>query len=184
MNSEQIEERLDEVRERLLVAVDPLPDEALLRPGTIGRWSIADTLAHLIIWEAELVTGLMKIEAGKKPTRLLQALADRDQFNAQRQPELEGRDLDRIFDDLIGVRRQLETWLTYFSDKELNDSKRYKHLRGQPLWKLIEANSYGHELTHLPAIESFATDWLKAEESAEGSIFLDEIEVISYDDVE
>ena len=184
MNSELLEEKMDEVRERLLVAVDALPDEALLKPKTIGQMSVADVLAHLVVWEAELVTGLMKIDAGKKPTRLLDAIANKTKYNARRQQESVGRDLDRIFDDLMGVRRQLEIWLARFSEKQLADSRRYKYLQGKPLWQLIKANSFGHEQEHLPAIEAFSQAWLDAEDASEGAIFLDEIEVLSHDDAE
>ncbi|MCB0011201.1 MAG: DinB family protein [Anaerolineales bacterium] len=184
MNSELLEEQMDEVRERLLVALDALPDEALLQPGTIGQWSVADTLAHLVVWEAELVTALARISGGKKPTRLLEALADVDAYNAERMQENSGRDLDRIFDDLIGVRRQLEIRLAQFSEKELTNPRQYSFLEGKPLWELIKANCYGHELKHLPAIETFSEAWLAAEEAAVGSIGLDDIEVISHDDVE
>ena len=184
MNSELLEEEMDAVRERLLVALDELPDEALLQAAAIGQWSVADTLAHLVVWEAELVTALARIKTGKKPTRLLEALADVDAYNAKRMQESSGRDLDRIFDDLIGVRRQLEIRLAEFSEKELADPQRYRFLRGQPLWELIKANSYDHELKHLPGIEAFGEAWLAAEEAADGAIGLNEIEVISHDDVE
>ena len=184
MNSELLEEEMDVVRERLLVALDTLPDEALLQPGSSGQWSVAETLAHLVVWEAELVTALARISANKKPTRLLEALADVNAYNAKRMQEGSGRDLDRIFDDLIGVRRQLEIRLAQFSEKELTNPRQYSFLKGKPLWQLIKANSYGHELKHLPAIETFNAAWLAAEEAAVGSVGLNDIEVISHDDVE
>ena len=184
MNSEFLEEKMDVVRERLLVAIDALPDEALLQPKTIGQWSVAELLAHLVIWEAELVTGLMKVDSGKEPTRLFDALADREKYNRKRQAEVSGRDLDRIFEDLMGVRRQLESWLARFSDKQLSDSKRYRFLNGEPLWQLIRVCSFGHEQKHLPALETFSEAWLAAEDASEGAILLNDIEVISHDDVE
>jgi len=48
-------DHLDSGRERLLVAIEPLPDEALVAPGAYGLWSAADVLANRAAWESELV---------------------------------------------------------------------------------------------------------------------------------
>jgi uncharacterized damage-inducible protein DinB len=156
MNRDEILEELDRVREELLVAIEPLPDEALLEPGVMGDWSMADILAHLVAWESEMVTALLRIDQGKTPTRLVDAFADVDGYNARRYRENKGRDLDRVFEDLIGVRVQLEDWLSEFSDKQLNDPKRYSWSKGLPLWHIIAENSFRHEEEHLPDIQAFA----------------------------
>jgi hypothetical protein len=159
MNRDEILEELDRVREQLLVAIEPLPDEALLQPGVMDDWRIADILAHLVAWESEMVTALLRIDQGKTPTRLVEAFADVDGYNARSYQENKGRDLDRIFQDLIGVRVQLEDWLLEFSDKDLNDAKRYDWAKGLPLWHIIAENSFRHEAEHLPDIETFARRW-------------------------
>jgi hypothetical protein len=83
---EQILDALDSSRERLLIALDELPDEALLAPNTVkpvigeqlsvisGQssrseqgvtgWSVADLLVQQTAWESELVTGLMHMAQG------------------------------------------------------------------------------------------------------------------------
>jgi hypothetical protein len=167
-------EKLDDVRVRLLEAIAALPDVALTRPGAAGDWSIADILAHFVNWEAELVTGLLRIDQGKKPARLLAALADREAYNAQRYPEMKDRDLDRIFDDLQGVRVQLEEWLEEFSDRDLQAPGRYPWLGDKALWQVIAACSFEHEAAHLPAIENYAERWLREEA---GTISLNQIGV-------
>jgi hypothetical protein len=50
---EELLDRLDTARERTLMALEMLPDEALVQPGAIGRWSIADLLSILTAWDAE-----------------------------------------------------------------------------------------------------------------------------------
>jgi len=174
MDAMTIQEQLEDVRIRLLEAIAPLPDEALLRQGVIGNWSVADVLAHLVNWEAELVTALLRIDQGKKPGQLLNALDDRQAYNEARFQEMKGRDLDRIFDDLQGVRVQLEEWLEEFSDQALEDSERYPWLEG-PLWKLIAEVTFEHEAEHIPALEAYSTRWVEAE--ADASIALTDIEV-------
>jgi len=160
MNRDEILDELDRVREELLVTIEPLPDEALLEPGVMGEWTMADILAHLVAWESEMVTALLRIDQGKTPARLVDAFDDVDGYNALRYEENKGRDLDRIFEDLIGVRVQLEEWLSEFSDKELNDPKRYPWSKGLPLWHIIAENSFRHEEEHLPGIRAFAQRWL------------------------
>jgi hypothetical protein len=157
MDNDKLLDLLEETRERLLVALELLTDEQLLAPGAVGDWSVADCLVHLTVWESELVTALMRLKSGQKPTRMLEAIADVDAFNARVYAENKGRDLDRIFSDLQGVRVQLERWLENFSDKELDDPKRFRWLDGRSLRAIIEANSYGHELEHLPALEAYAS---------------------------
>ncbi len=159
MDKEEIFEQLDRTRERLLVALEPLPDEAFLQPGIMDSWTMADILAHLTAWESELVTSLQRIKQGKKPARMLAALADVDGYNELRYKENKDRDLNRIFDDLRALRLQLEEWLAEFSQRDLSDPDRYDWSDGHPLCRLVEANSFGHELQHLPQIEAFSSRW-------------------------
>ena len=159
MNRDQIFEELDKAREELLVVLETLPDEAYFQPGVMGDWCIADILAHLVAWESEMVTALLKIDQGKTPTRLIAAFEDVDGYNARRYQENKGRVLDRIFEDLHGVRVQLEEWLAEFSDRDLTDPERYSWSKGLPLWHIIAENSFRHETEHLPDIKAFAGRW-------------------------
>ena len=156
---EQLLDALDNGREQLLIALEPLPDEALLAPGAVGEWSLADLLAVLTAWEAEMVTALLKLDQGKKPERLLAALARPDEFNRQRVAETRGRPLDRVFDDLMKVRLQLEEWLETFSDRQLADKKRYKWFNGRSLAQIVAQTSYENEARYLPAVQKFAQSW-------------------------
>ena len=158
-----IQEELENVREQLLVAIEALPDEALVEPGVVGEWAVADVLANLTAWEAELVTGLMQIEAGRKPTRLLQTLAAPDSFNVTCYTENKARDLDAIFDDFQRVRVELEGWLESFKLKDLQTVGKYKWLPGRTLAQLIAQASYEREAAYIPALAQFAASWRPAE---------------------
>ena len=125
MNKEEIFDQLDLSRERLLVALEPLPDEAFQQPGVMDNWTLADILAHLTAWESELVTALQRINQGKKPARIMAALADVNGYNELRLEENKDRNLGRIFDDLQALRLQLEEWLDDFTDQDLNEPNRY-----------------------------------------------------------
>ena len=163
MNLDELFENLDSSRVSLLEIIEPLPEEALTRPGVMGDWSVKDILAHLVVWESELVTCLMKLDQGKKPKRMLAAVADVDAYNARAYEENKDRELDRILDDLQSVRVQLEEWLPHFSDRDLNDGKRYRWNDDIPLWQIIEANSFGHEGEHISDLEQYARTWSTSE---------------------
>lgn len=175
MDAFTLQEQLDDVRVRLLEALAPLPDEALLQEKAIGEWSVADVLSHLVNWEAELVTALHKLDQGKTPAALLRAMEDREAFNALHYVEMKGRDLDRIFDDLQGVRGKLEGWVEDFAERGLEEPDRYPALKGKPLWKLIAENSFMHEAQHVKALEAFSERW---------AITHPDTDTIGFDDIE
>lgn len=156
---EQLLDKLDSSREKLLVALDELPDEALLTPNTVGNWSVADLLVQQTAWESELVTGLMQISQGKKPARLLAALENMPEYGRLRYEENIGRDLDRIFDDLPQVRMQVEEWLEEFSEKQLNKKGQFPWLKNRSLAELIAQLTYEHELRYLPLVQLLARQW-------------------------
>ncbi len=156
---ERLLTELDAVRERLLVAIESLPDEALGQPGVVGEWSVGDVLVNLTVWESEVVTALMQVDQRKKPTRLLAALAQADDYDRERYAENKGRDLDLVFDDLMKVRLELEEWLEMFDDRVLTDKKRYKWLNGRALTSLIAQATFENERRYVPAMEQFSQAW-------------------------
>ncbi len=156
---EDLLDRLDTARERTLVALEMLPDEALSQPAAIGRWSIADLLSILTAWDAEIVTGLMQLSNGKTPERLLAALRQPDIYNAQRYQDAQGRDLDAIFNDFQSSRLHLEEWLSGLSERALGDPRHYKALGGEALARLVTRATVDHEARYLPFLTAFAQRW-------------------------
>lgn len=166
---EQLIEKLDDSRERLLVVLADLPDEALTDPGAVDGWSIADVLANLTAWEAEMVTGLLRLDQGRKPGKLLAVIDDPAAYDAKRHAEMAGRDLDRVFADWRQVRLQLMDWLEEFSEQDLAKHGRYRWFQGKPLRQIIAETSYERERRFLPQIEAFAQQW-KAQHAPEQTI--------------
>lgn len=170
MTGIELQEQLENVRMRLLEAIAPLPDEALTDANAVEHMSIRELLFLLTAWDSELVTGLMRIRQGKQPKRLLDALADREQYERTQLATASSRDLDQIFDDLQHVRIELEEWLTQFSDRELNDRRRYSWLRDRTLFELIADNSLEHELRFVPVVEAYANAWMSTSHISLNSI--------------
>lgn len=169
---EDLLDRLDATRERTLVALESLPDEALVAPAAVGRWSVADLLSILTAWDAEVVTGLMRLKAGQPPERLLAALRNPNAYNAQRYQDAQGRGLDAIFDDFQGARMHLEEWLSEFSERALTDPGHYKTLGGAPLGRIIAQATHEHEARYLPFLTALAERW-------EAEAASDSVEMIS-----
>lgn len=154
---------LDRSREELLVTLELLPDEAFSVPNAIGHWSIQDLLANITAWEAELVTGLMRLKQRRKPDKLLAALSNRDAFDQQRLRENRGRPLDTIFDDFQKVRMELETWLEDFSDRELFRQRQFKWLRRQSLGEIVGSITIQRERPFAVKLTAFAEAWQAAQ---------------------
>ena len=163
---EDLLDRLDATRERTLVALETLPDEALMTPGVIGRWSVADLLSILTAWDSEVVTGLLRLKQGKSPENLLAAVANPDRYNAARFEDAQGRLLDVIFEDFQGARLHLEEWLSELTESALSNPRHYKALKGVALSRLIAQSTYEHEARYLPFLTSFAGRW-EPEDAAE-----------------
>ncbi|MFQ5399706.1 MAG: DinB family protein [Anaerolineae bacterium] len=166
----ELQDKLDRSREQLLEAIAWLPDEALLQPDAAGRWSVADLLSLLTAWEAELVTALMRLGQGKKPGRLLDALARREAYDEARVGETHGRELGAIFTDWQQVRVQLEEWLADLRDRDLNQPGRYTWLGGRSLAQLIEEVILHREARYLPDLERFAQTWREAHGNGRPSV--------------
>lgn len=183
---EDLLDNLDAARERTLVALESLPDAALVAPGVIGRWSVADLLSVLTAWDAEVVTGLLRLKQGKPPEKLLAAVANPDVYNAGRYQEAQGRDLDVIFEDFQGARMHLEEWLGELSERVLTDPRHYKALGGQSLGRLIARATYEHEARYLPFLTTYAgraaqMDWAEEPNDETETIPLTGIDILSLD---
>ncbi len=167
---EQLLDELDNSRESLLVAIEPLPDEALLNKKAVAEWSVVDVLINLTAWEAELVTGLMQIDKNKRPDRLLTALKNPQAYDKLRYEETQDRDLDQVFIDLQQVRIQVEEWLLEFSERDLKDPKRYKWLKGKSLSELIAVTTFKREAKFIPQLALYAHDWQEREIDATAGV--------------
>ncbi len=161
--TEKLLDQLDTSREALLVAIEPLPDEALLQKGAVGDWSVVDVLINQTAWEAELVTAFMNIDKNKRPDRLLNALKNPQKYDQNRYIETQDRDLDQVFTDLQQVRIQIEDWLLDFSGNDLSNPKRYRWTKNKPLSDMIAAVTFDREKSFIPQLRRYAQGWQERE---------------------
>lgn len=137
-------------RKTLLAALDGLPQDAMLRPGAMGMWSVKDILAHLTAWESELVTALSKLDARQMPAIL--KIDDIDDWNEQQYHTAAPRPLGDVLEDFHGVHKHLIRAIEGLDDKALGDPRRFRWMEGEPLSYLILENAILHEQEHAEAI--------------------------------
>lgn len=136
-------------------AIDGLTPDEMLQAGVVGMWSIKDTLAHLVSWEAELVTALSKLEQHKtRPPRIVQ-IDDIDEWNAEQYHTNVRRTLDDVLQDFEGVHRQLLRAIDELSDADLDDNRRYPWMEGETISYLIAENAVWHEEEHAEDIRAW-----------------------------
>ena len=148
MDKYELLKALEEGREQFMTLIEELSDEDMQLPGVIGEWSVKDTMIHISRWEAELVKLLWQVHQNQKPSSILLNDVNVDEINGRWYQESQSRPLRRVLDDFESVRLQTMLRVEDLTDQELTDNKRFPWLRGDPLWKLIAANTYEHDAEH------------------------------------
>ncbi len=155
MNKAEIIDALQQGRQEFLKAIDGLSEEEMQEPGVTGEWSVKDILSHLSRWEAELVRMLWQFKAGEKATYPTIVGQDVDRLNAQWFREYHDRPFDRVLADFHAVRKATIRQVQGYTDRDLNDPKKYPDLGGEPLEEWIAGDSYRHEAEHEAQIRAW-----------------------------
>jgi uncharacterized protein (TIGR03083 family) len=155
MDKKQLLDELLSSRAQLLDSIDGLTPGQLTAPGAVEEWSVRDLLQHLSLWEAELVRFLLHLDRGRQPVgESFVADPDFDAINARWHAETKDRPLDKVIEDLHGVRRQTVRWVTEMSPEALNRKGPETWLRGRPVWKWIAEYAFEHEKEHTEQIRN------------------------------
>jgi uncharacterized damage-inducible protein DinB len=146
-------------RSGLLQAIEGLTDEQMLRVGAVGIWSVKDVLAHLVAWEAELVTTLSRLEQhNQHPPRIVE-IEDIDEWNEEQYHINASRPLTAVLEDFHSVHKRLVHVLENLDERTLDDNRRWPWMEGEPLSYLIAENAIWHEEEHAGDIKA----WREAE---------------------
>jgi hypothetical protein len=158
MDKKELVEALNQERESFLDLLEGLPDEAYEEPGVVGDWSLKDIIAHISMWEGELIRLLWQINSGQTPTTAHFRPLPVDEVNSQWYELMKDRQLNLILDDFHAVRNQTIRRLEGFSDRDLADPRRYPWLKGRALWEWIADDSFEHEAEHGEQIRHWLAD--------------------------
>jgi hypothetical protein len=147
---------------RLLEAeLADLGGEQMTKPGVEGRWSIKDLMAHLIVWEQQMIEWLKQALRGEVPKRLPTAMAwdELDRWNDETYREHRDRPLDEITAESDRSYRQALRAVEIMPEESLIRPDYYVWRGGKPLWEMVAANTYWHYEEHREAIRR----WLRRE---------------------
>jgi hypothetical protein len=85
----------------------------------IGEWSLKDIVGHVASWEAEYVTALREIRAGKPSPLITFDESQRDHWNQDHVERKRALDFWSVLEQLRSGRARLLDELGRFSDEEL-----------------------------------------------------------------
>lgn len=163
MNKNELLEALEDGHNELVEMLDDLPDAVLVEPGVAGSWSIKDILAHLSMWEGQLITLLFHASRGtEKPGTAHFGKESVDELNQRWLAASQERSLEMVWQDWLSVRKQTLRRVAEFSEKDLNDPHKFTWLKGEPLWQWIANDTFEHEDEHASAIR----DWLDSRDAS------------------
>lgn len=154
MKKQEVLDQIREAREEMQQALNGLANDMMLRPGVVGMWSVKDVLAHLSIWQSELITALSQLDQPQHAPHIVE-IEDIDEFNAEQYRANVRRPLDIILEDFEGVHKHLIKTVEELDEKTLNDNRTFSWMEGEPLWYLIAENGYWHEQEHAEEIRQW-----------------------------
>jgi hypothetical protein len=153
VHKSELLDTLSATRTDFLDALNGLPPEQMLQAGVTGTWSVKDILAHLVAWEAEVVTALNQAQNRRTPSII--TIEDIDEWNEEQYHTNRARSLEAILSDFAGVHKMLCRMVEDFDERALTDGRRYPWMEGEPLWLLIEETVILHEQEHTSEIRAW-----------------------------
>jgi hypothetical protein len=153
MRKSELLDTLSAARADLMDALNGLSPDQMIQPGVTGIWSVKDILAHLVAWEAEVVTALNQAQNRHTPSII--AIEDIDEWNEEQYHTNIARPFQAILSDFAGVHKMLCHMVEDYDERALTDSRRYPWMEGEPLSFLIEDNVILHEQEHAAEIRTW-----------------------------
>jgi hypothetical protein len=145
-----------EARAEFLNAIEGLSDDEMVRPGAAGIWSVKDIMAHLIAWEAELITALSrKLAKPYKAAPGIVKIDEVDEWNVEQYHLNAGRPLSAILPDFHGVHKHLILAVEALDERQLDDPLRFEWMEGEPLAYLVLESAVWHEHDHAADIREW-----------------------------
>ena len=155
MDKDTLIERLADSRDEFLDLLDGLDEEVLTRPGVSETRTIKDLLIHLTLWEAQLITLLFRMGAGKKPDTAHFRKQPRADINAQWQKQHTDRPLEKVLDDFSTIRNQTIRRIESIPARDLETPGKYAWSGSKSLQDWILRDTVEHEQLHLAEIRAW-----------------------------
>jgi hypothetical protein len=150
--TQDVVDRLEAGRSRLLALIAPYADGTLAHKGVVGEWSIKDVLAHLSGWE-RLVVRITpeRLATGRQSPLILAMNADEDGSNARQIAESEALSVAAQLAELTAARQALLAYVRSLGDEGLGQAHPWDTWEGTLGDYLVDAVG-GHEREHVEAL--------------------------------
>lgn len=125
--------------------------EQMNQPNVVGKWSVKDTIAHIIIHEQRMIQWMKERLQGKYPAMPQPyAMPDDalDELNEQIYQENRSRPLQDILRDLDETHLEALALVATSAEEALLNPDRFRLQGGEPLWEAIAANTFWHYEEH------------------------------------
>ncbi len=127
------------------------------QPCAIGKWSVKDTLAHIVVHERWMIQWITIRLEGGHPSLQPYAMPDEDldQLNEQIYQENLSVSLDEVMRDLEITHARALKVVETSAEEDILDSNRFQLQGGEPLWYAIAANTFEHYEEHARDIRAW-----------------------------
>jgi len=150
--------RIRATRRATLTLVARLPEEAILRPRTLDRWSVKDVLGHLMSCDEETVRRFRLIAQGQgRRIRWFESMADADRFNARTVAVTRRVGLRPLLRRMAQVHEQFVAGLERLPPAALADPS-----HAYPVVDWLTAPGWSHEREHMHEVR----EWWRAQQRA------------------
>lgn len=145
--------------------LEGVPDEALVRTGTIGGgdWSAKDLIGHVGTWEEASVEAIEHVRLATVPPieEYFRQEGGVDRYNALKVGELADLPLELVRERASATHARLTEEIRTMSDEEWFAKVPYEAERRRTLANLLGSitgapkRPFGHGYAHLPDLEAF-----------------------------
>lgn len=152
MNKQELQTDMADARNALLTVLRALPEEAILKPGTVGRWSIKDVVAHITAWEDRLLTAAQKVLWGDgRLVEWIRSDAELEAWNERNYRRLRDWSWPEVLRGLALQREETAWNVTFLSEEQLQAAYQVGE-RVVTVGGLL-AGIAEHDREHLPTIQ-------------------------------
>ncbi len=138
-------------RRRFLERISEFTPEDLVAPGAVGKWSVKDLLAHILIHEQRMLLWVgTTLRGGTPADPQPYSMPEEDLNRLNEEIYLANRDrpLLEILRELDSAHARSLALVAAASETDLFDPKRFHLQEGEALWEAVAANTYQHEEEH------------------------------------
>ncbi len=125
--------------------------EQMSQPDAIGKWSLKDTVAHIVIHEQRMIQWMHERLCGRRPV-MFQPYSmpddELDKLNEEIYQENHTRSLDDVMHDLDRTHIEALRLVETSAEEDILDPGRFHLQDGEPLWEAIAANTFSHYEEH------------------------------------